>query len=511
MSVVHLGVQSPGCGLRLPATSDRLGQLREQLVAFGDLPYSSGTRGFEVRGGDEAFTATQALPVIAERLSLPEEVCDFDPTPFLSPTFRQIFEDPDLFLKSSEEMPEPIKIRGTASRSELLKVLSRWDRLGRLYICSSRDVSVEDWCELFAVAKDCDRDRQILHRKRRNRRERLIVGASKDLPHGVLLCQLPLGQDFISACSVDDVQDFYHAYSATEARAKSSLVGPLFRQAEVAHLKAFQQAKSAGRISPQDRVACCFRGLGMGDHAAVDIAQESHVNLVRAFGGMVEGEVLRYRCPVPRPPTGFYEGIMIDDHLGVQLLRRRRTLSETLAQPAMDQEAFAASTRAYNSSILRAHPKKAKRRSLHVQVWGVELEGIKGLVGPTRGRLLALGKLSADLAPEGPVDQQVIEGATGLWGFYAQFRRPIFSFFYHVYHEKGPEARNQPFRLSPGARNEFAVLACLSPLCLTDLRALPDEYLHCVDASPTGAGVCRTFVGSSVAKEVWRRGGQAGV
>ena len=29
----------------------------------------------------------------------------------------------------------------------------------------------------------------------------------------------------------------------------------------------------------------------MGDHAAVDIAQESHVNLLRSFGAMAEGQV----------------------------------------------------------------------------------------------------------------------------------------------------------------------------------------------------------------------------
>ena len=90
-------------------------------------------------------------------------------------------------------------------------------------------MSAEDRCELFAVAKDVDKDRQILHSKRRSLRERHIAGASRDLPHGVQLCQLLLEGRFVCACSVDDVKDFYHAYAATEARAKSSPVGPLFR------------------------------------------------------------------------------------------------------------------------------------------------------------------------------------------------------------------------------------------------------------------------------------------
>ena len=507
-SVIRLGQKDPGSGLRLPATSDRLSGLREQLSHFADLPYSRGRSRFQHRDGN--FTATQALPVVAERLSLPSSVKDFDPTPFLSPTIREIYRCPDRFLKDESEMPAPIKIRGTATRGELLKVMQRWDQLGRLYICRGSEVSSLDRCELFAVAKDVDKDRQILHRKRRNLREKHVPGASKDLPHGVLLCQLPLEGDKICACSVDDVKDFYHAYTATEARARSSPVGPLFRSSEVAHFKAYADAVAEGRISRGEMLACCFKGLGMGDHAAVDIAQESHVNLLKSYGAMIEGEVLRYRDPVPNSQSGFYEGIMIDDHLGVQLLERKGTLGATLKQPGRDQAVFSAAETAYTDVGLEAHPKKRLRRSVHAKVWGTEIEGNKGLIGPTRGRLLSLARLSSEVSRPGAIDQQVLEGTLGLWGFCAQFRRPLFSYMYKVYHESGPEAVDAPFRLSIGARNEFAVLACLAPLCLNDVNAIPDDFLYCVDASPSGAGVCRARVGRDVAREVWRRGDKQG-
>jgi hypothetical protein len=160
--------------------------------------------------------------------------------------------------------------------------------LHRLFICHHKEVNPDDRCELFAVAKDEEKDRQIHHRKRRNLREKHLVGASRELPHAVLLCQLLLGKDKVPVCSVDDVKDFYHAYRASEARARSSPVGRAFRVAEVSHLEGWKTAISRGRIRPGDLVVCCFKGLGMGDHAAVDIAQESHVNLIRTFGGYVE-------------------------------------------------------------------------------------------------------------------------------------------------------------------------------------------------------------------------------
>ena len=123
-----------------------------------------------------------------------------------------------------------------------------------------------------------------------------------------------------------------------------------------------------GRLGKDDKLVCCFRGLGMGDRAAVDIAQESHVNLLRAFGGMKNPETLSYRRPLPVTTSGFYEGVMIDDHLGVQMLPTLASQSETLKQPGRDQEAFASAEEAYDCEGLKAHPKKRVRRNPHAKV-----------------------------------------------------------------------------------------------------------------------------------------------
>ncbi|CAE7242894.1 unnamed protein product [Symbiodinium sp. CCMP2592] len=117
-----------------------------------------------------------------------------------------------------------------------------------------------------------------------------------------------------------------------------------------------------------------------------------------------------YRDPVPYPESGFVEGVMIDDHLGLQLLKRLPSMKRTLEQPARDQEVFASSASAYDYANLFPHPKKKQRRSLHVKAWGAELEGGRGLVGPARGRLLALSRLSAMSAKPGPMDQQILDG-----------------------------------------------------------------------------------------------------
>lgn len=509
-SMVRLSSPELGCGLRLPAVKDHLNQLRSELSACDVLPYARSKRSFGEKSSDAAFAATKALPVVAERLSLPSQVSNFDPRPYLSEKFREIYENPDVILKAPEDMPPPMHIKGTATRAELLKVFSRWDVLDRLFVCRSDEVCSLDRCELFAVAKDMDKDRQILHRKRRNKREYHVVGESRNLPHGVLLTQLPLGKDKVCVCSVDDIRDFYHAYEATEARARSSPVGPILRWGEVAHLNAAKAALAANRITKHDKLVCCFRGLGMGDHAAVDIAQESHVNLLRSRGALLPDETLNYRQPIPKPESGFYEGIMIDDHLGVQLLPWKGSVEKTLSQPGRDVEAFAQAGSAYNSVKLRTHEGKEVRRAFHARVWGAEVEGIAGLIGPARNKLLKLAQLSVLMTEAGPVDEKMIEAITGLWAFNLQFRRPLFSFMYEIYHQLSPGDPGELFKLSPGARNELLVLACCAPLCICDARALPDPFLYCVDASPSGAGVCRVEVGEMVSEEVWRRGDKVG-
>ena len=57
----------------------------------------------------------------------------------------------------------------------------------------------------------------------------------------------------------------------------------------------------------------------MGDGLAVEIAQQSHFNLLPQLGDcMKEHEVVAYRRPIPRGP--FYEFLTVDDHIGLQRL-----------------------------------------------------------------------------------------------------------------------------------------------------------------------------------------------
>lgn len=60
--------------------------------------------------------------------------------------------------------------------------------------------------------------------------------------------------------------------------------------------------------------------LVMNNTLAIEIVQQSHINLLRSLAGnMRADEVLQYRLRCPRGPC--YELLIIDDHIGLQRIK----------------------------------------------------------------------------------------------------------------------------------------------------------------------------------------------
>lgn len=135
-------------------------------------------------------------------------------------------------LKASEAQELFPPVKGSTRRSELLKLVSRWDGAGRLYIARRDETNELDMAEVFGILKHEATEmqmrsvRQIVHRKRRNHRVHPLGGYGRRLPHATLFNSLPLGSDFAAVGSMDDLNSFFHYFEAMEAKALSNLVGP---------------------------------------------------------------------------------------------------------------------------------------------------------------------------------------------------------------------------------------------------------------------------------------------
>ena len=69
---------------------------------------------------------------------------------------------------------------------------------------------------------------------------------------------------------------------------------------------------------------------------------EAHENLLRAAGLLRDSERLEHRRPYPATNTGYVEGVMVDDRLGVRVLDREEAVEQhtTGIFEGRDVEAF---------------------------------------------------------------------------------------------------------------------------------------------------------------------------
>jgi hypothetical protein len=122
--------------------------------------------------------------------------------------------------------------------------------------------------------------RQILNRMRRNARERRGQHVTQWGPRGSMLTQIPMRRHLLLEGSLDDCERMFHAFTATLERARSNPRSFKLRPEEVMHFRAFAEIDDEWPRRRAERslqpVRICFRGLGMGDQAAADIATEAH-------------------------------------------------------------------------------------------------------------------------------------------------------------------------------------------------------------------------------------------
>merc|ERR1712194_694627 len=244
----------------------------------------------------------------------------------------------------------------------------------------------------------------------------------------------------------------------------------------------------------------------MGHHAP-DVAQEAHEGVLRRAGCLRWDEALEYKNVFPRGPSNYYEGVMIDDRVGVQLCSAAELPEVLKGAPRRDSVAFAASDSQYKEVGLETNSKKKVRRQSRWEAWGAEVDGVLGQAGPPRRKLVALIDITMVVWSRGLASEDLLETLLGSWAFFLQFRRPMFSLVQVLYGIEAPPGvpKHGPFALTLEARNELALLCSLGFLTVCSLRAVPLERIFCTDASPSGAGVCEAPASQEVVRTLSRR------
>ena len=121
----------------------------------------------------------------------------------------------------------------------------------------------------------------------------------------------------------------------------STPVGPSWRLAD---FEGTQAAAELRRLYPaltsSAVVRATYAGLSMGDHNAVDWAQECHTNLLVAAGARCPTAALRGNSSWPLDDGDYISGVVVDDRVGLQRCPRSWAVRPEGPPPLPDSEVF---------------------------------------------------------------------------------------------------------------------------------------------------------------------------
>ena len=309
---------------------------------------------------------------------------EFDPKPYLDSTTRAIYENPFKHSVSPEQFEGEVPhVKVHCSRSERIKLYELLDSSGRIQLFRPEQVRSKYTSGVFAVLKSLSLDRLILDSRPHNLLESPPGKFIRTLGAADTVCRLHLEPGEWLYTSTNDIRDFYHLFRVGEQRAcRNALVGTV-SPGEVKHFKSFRDS-FRGEAKLYAGLSC----LAMGDTQAVEIAQTCHVGLLFQSGLLHEQNMLCMGVPAPREQT--CTGVVIDDHVCLSIERR----GPDSVKFAPTDGAILADTaqEIYKGVNLIPHEAKAVRDSLHGEFWGLQVDGVCGLVR---------GSLKRGIPPQG--------------------------------------------------------------------------------------------------------------
>ena len=255
-----------------------------------------------------------------------EQAPQFDPTPYLSdPIVRAAYHNPNSLRLPQDAWPPARAAQVHCSKGELLALAAKWDHVGALQLVKCSQVDPKEAVGLFAIPKDRMWDRLIINPSVVNSRTQPYSNYTRGLAPGCLLTLVQLTDQQVLRISADDLTEFYYTFAVTPARAARNCIRVEFKPHEVQHLSCYNP------VLHDAPVYLALATLAMGDCCAVEIAQQSHHNVLRFLGGSMRAEeTVAYRKPFPRGDTA--ELLAVDDHVVAQKLTRNEFRAGTRAR-----------------------------------------------------------------------------------------------------------------------------------------------------------------------------------
>ena len=434
-----------------------------------------------------------AQPIIASRIKM-EGTPSFDPTPFLDEGSRGLFENPHICGISTKDVdPGPPKVRVHADFDEKVSLLKILEDSGRLAFRAPNEVIPKFGNGLFSVAKNTEVDRLILDGRPANLLQKPPNRFIMTMASATGLLGLRLEDNEKLLMCGDDLSNFFYTFKVNYNRGSRN-----FLDWKIPIAVASKFASFPSHLLKENYVYACLNSLAMGDSAACEYAQTSHISLGLLSGAFRPHELISMHGRIPRGPN--MAGIIIDDFI----LLEKVALDFLTSKRAGDYRQRMHDI--YRSVGLDAHPSKGFQDQEVASFWGADIDGRSGLIRSNIARAASLAWITTRVARMGLSTVGLLEVLAGGYVSLFGFRRRMMSLLDWVYVIQGGRDRRDVISLPKRAIDELWALVILTPLAVADLRACFSESIYMVDSSNWGDAVVVCDLPKAVAGEIHRHG-----
>ena len=434
-----------------------------------------------------------AMYVKPDRMSLPEKAGLVDPRDHLKGEWLRAFERMPYDVPHDIPPLKPTKGCFKVEPNDLTAVYTKLIDSG-VAVLIPASLALRDHNGhivsggLFAVPHKESTDRIILDRRPQNELERRMVMAR--LPHGSLFTQLIIPPNCSIRASGDDLSNYFYLLKHHEEWLGRNTVGKPIPG------EWFPQYG----CKPGEEYMLSFRVIAMGDTNAVDIAQETHFQILRDAGCLRSDETMAFRCILPARAT--WEGLYIDDHIVTQIVPKREFKSK--AEKFRDDEIIANSRSQYEKLNLPVSKNKRFTKVQKFTAWGTSVDSQTGRVGAPLTKLQQLCQLILEICSLPFVTQKLLQKTVGLIVHPAMHKRIFMSLLQDTYVWINKMIPGRKHRLPKSVKEELLWVALSLPCMHSNARWQISRRIAATDASSSGGGRAATLTDDNIARTLFR-------
>ena len=443
-----------------------------------------------------------ALPVVADRIAIPEEAGLVDLVEWLPEGQREVVENLEQLQLPECLWDEVVVACHRVPKSEESDLVKRLLKSKMVTLVPEHQLPKRRSGDLlcggfFCVAKNEVEDRLIYDRRPCNSTMSRIKWGT--LPSAACYTKMLLRDDEYLRGSGDDLRNYYYSLKLPDNWVRFNAVG---RRVDPKLVKL-----SGGNPAVPHRM--CMRVLGMGDRNACDLAQAVHTHILQSNGILQTQNTLAYGEPVPE--EDLWEGIYLDDLLITfrHRIDRPIPLDGTFVPPEPagsdpDVKHVRQAEEAYVQAGLSRAEHKAFRQQVLFKAWGASIDGVRGTIGVPLEVRQQVWLLLQRIIFEGFSAGKILQKVLGYICFIFQFRRELFSLLHHVYKYLRGCPEHDWRRLPPYVLDELRSVCLHLPFAFWNMRKKLSSSLLATDATPSSAGAVRAQIPDSLARAFWR-------